>query len=492
MHRSAALGFALLCACSFPGPPTLLPPPFGPDPAKPEAARLFFPSGLAIDPTATWVIVANSNADRQYDFGAMYTLRASVLQGYFTNGPGTIAFGEDPTLLAGTAMMGNFAGPLVLAGGKPADPVNNTPAIPLTAYTASRDTNLLNSIALDPSTGALSCRTGIGTVAGNEDCHAGSIDLERTASVEGPFAIVAASIQPPPTPAFPFAGPVDSILVTSLVPGIDDTQSGVLLTSAHLAALPQFDPSQLLYTATVTNRLVGAGVGSGSMVFDDRARELILAGCYVRFGSASAGGEPSTLKCGTLGNTSSVRFIPVDAGSTAVARIYDLSSQLHAQDMPGLALGDVDPVTGLRTLYSTLRTPDGIAKIGISSDPAFAPIVLSVLTTSSQPSQLLRLIRPPGNTGHDLLAVTAVATFETSTTAGKLLVYDAVLNRIVAQVEGLGDTPYAIAQFPPAPTDMSAKLVVTMFGSCRLSLIEVPFDNPGNASLRANVGSCPP
>ncbi|HYZ90596.1 MAG TPA: hypothetical protein VE620_14970, partial [Myxococcales bacterium] len=376
MHRSAALCFALLSACSFPGPPTLLPPPFGPDPAHPEAARFFFPSGIAIDPASQWVVVANANADRQFDAGAMYSLRASVLQGFFTTGPGTIAFDFDPSLLAGKAMMGNFAGPLVLAGAGDATSPN-----PLTAYTASRDTNRLNAIALDPTTGALSCRTATGVDAANEDCRAGIIDLGRTADVEGPFAIIAASIQPP---GLSSAG-VDAILVTSLVPKIEDVQSGVLLTSAHLAALPQSNPSQLLYSATVTDRLVGGGVGSGSMVFDDRNREAILGGCYVRFGSASAGGEQSTLKCGTLGNTSSLRFVPVDAGDTAASRIYDLSAQLHAQDMPGLALGDVDPVTGLRMLYAALRGPDGIARIGLSSDPAFGPIVLSVLATSSQP-----------------------------------------------------------------------------------------------------------
>src|SRR6266511_5271745 len=52
MPRVAALCASLLCACSFPGAPTLLPPPFGPDPARPEPARLFFPTGIAIDPTS--------------------------------------------------------------------------------------------------------------------------------------------------------------------------------------------------------------------------------------------------------------------------------------------------------------------------------------------------------------------------------------------------------------------------------------------------------
>ena len=58
-------------------------------------------------------------------------------------------------------------------------------------------------------------------------------------------------------------------------------------------------------------------------------------------------------------------------------------------------------------------------------------------------------------------------------------------------LEGLGDAPYAIAQFTPSVGDTSAHLAVTMFGSCRISLVDVPYDNPSNASLRANLGSCP-
>src|SRR3954465_9031231 len=87
MHRVAALCASLLCACSFPAPPTLLPPPFGPDTAHPETARFFFPTGIAIDPSSSWVVVANSNADRLYDAGAMYSLRAADLLQNFQRGP---------------------------------------------------------------------------------------------------------------------------------------------------------------------------------------------------------------------------------------------------------------------------------------------------------------------------------------------------------------------------------------------------------------------
>jgi hypothetical protein len=470
MSRIAALCASLLCACSFPAPPTLLPPPFGPDPARPEPARFFFPTGIAIDPSSSWVVVTNSNADRLYDAGAMYSLRAADL---FP--PGTAAGDTVPfpvSALAGTVITGNHTGPLVLAGG--------------TAYTGSRDTNRLNAVKLDPATGALSC-TGSPGSSGSEDCRAGSIDLNNVAQVEGPFGIATGRIRPPGA-----ADDVEAVMVTALVPHIDDVQSGSLFFSSHLAAL-RADSTQFLFSATVTNRLDGSGgVGAGPMVFDDRTREAILSGCFTRFGSASAGGEPSTLKCGFIaGGANLLRFVPMDAGKSASARLYDLGPQIHSTDTTGLALGDTDVATGLRRLYLTTRAPDTVVRVALPAHPAFAPVVEMVATISSQPSQILRLERPTGTTGPDLLAITGVGTYETSTKAGKLILFDGMLGRVVGQVDGIGDTPFAIAQFKPVSGAASARLAVTLFGGCGISLIDVPYDRPGGATVLATIGSCP-
>ncbi|HEX9574204.1 MAG TPA: hypothetical protein VF994_08915 [Myxococcales bacterium] len=474
MTRAAALCASLLCACSFPGPPTLLPPPFGPDPDRPEPARFFFPTGIAID--ASWVVVTNSNADRLYDAGAMYSLRAADLAQYFPPNPPRSTDSFPDSALAGKVIIGNYSGPLVLAGG--------------TAYTGSRDTNRLNAVTLDPATGSLACRGSAG-----DDCRGASIDLKNAlddlknpAEIEGPFGIAAGKFRPPG-----FPGDIDAVLVNSLVPHIDEIQSGIVLSSSRLVALDQADPTHILFTSTVTDRSNGSGFGGGPIVFDDAAREVIVAGCYTRFGAASAGGEASTLKCGTLaGGSNLLRFVPVEAGSSAKTRIYDLGSQVHSSDTTGLALGDVDPASGLRRLYMTTRFADTLVRIGLPADPAFVPVVEAIVPISSQPSQILRLQRPGSTSGPDLLAITAVATYEASTTAGKLVLMDGMLGRVVGQVDRLGDTPFAIAQFPPKVTDTSARLAITLFGGCSVALVDVPYDRPGDASLRAKLGSCPP
>jgi outer membrane receptor protein involved in Fe transport len=140
----------------------------------------------------------------------------------------------------------------------------------------------------------------------------------------------------------------------------------------------------------------------------------------------------------------------------------------------------------------TTRLADTVVRIGLPADPAFVPVVETIIPISSQPSQILRLQRPPSTGGPDLLAVTAVATYQTSTTAGKLVLIDGMLGRVVGQVDRLGDTPFAIAQFPPRAGEKSARLAITLFGGCSVALVDVPYDRPGDASLRANLGSCPP
>lgn len=486
--RATLICGILLCACSNNAPPFFAPPPFGPDPDRPEAARFFFPTGIVVaseppagggDPVATWVLVSNSNADRQYDAGALYSFRAADLLQYFQPGPpaGIVPFPN--ASLVGKVITGNFTGPMILAGG--------------TAYTGSRDTNRVNALSLDKTTGELRCH-GIPGI----DCRGDSIDLKNAAQLEGPFGIVAAPFRKPGA-----TQDVPAVLVTSLIPFLDDIQSGVILSRSRLVGLDQADPTQILFAATVTDRQTG-GFAGGPMVYDDRAREAIIAGCYSRYTAASAGGEASTIKCGALASGQNLlRFVPVDAGSAARARIYDLGTQVHSVDSTGLALGAIDPVTGLRHLYMTTRLSDGVVRIGIPADPAFVPVVEAVVPTSSQPSQVVRLQRPTGSTGPDLLAVTALATYETSTRAGKLLVVDGMLGRVVGQVElhpepknatdppDLGDSPFGIAQFPPAAGDPSARLAITMFGSCSVALVDVPYDDPSRSSLRASLGSCP-
>jgi len=60
---------------------------------------------------------------------------------------------------------------------------------------------------------------------------------------------------------------------------------------------------------------------------------------------------------------------------------------------------------------------------------------------------------------------------------------------VAAALDRLGDTPFTL-KLLPSPSG-SARLVASVFGDCRLSLIEVPLDQPWNAALRGRAGKCP-
>src|SRR5258708_11288243 len=125
---------ALSCSNSI---PDVRPPPFGPDPQQPQAARFFFPTGWGTAPAGN-LLVVNGNFDHAFEGGTMLSVRSDYLTqflGYYDssrplpdpvtcvpdfNNPG------DPCpkpvsnaqlvaarAFAGAAMIGSYGGPPV-------------------------------------------------------------------------------------------------------------------------------------------------------------------------------------------------------------------------------------------------------------------------------------------------------------------------------------------------------------------------------------------
>jgi hypothetical protein len=455
-------------ACST-TPPELLPPPFGPDISAPKPARLFWPTGIAIHPNGQHLLVANANFDHAFAGGAIYSLDVPALLAQ----RGVVPFSPSFLRTGGAAMVGNYLGPLVL------DPAG------VAAYSGSRDTNRLNAVSLDPATGELGCRTGATSRTG-PDCRAGVLDLGRLVNLEGPYGIAFGSATP-----IGAAAPVPSIFVSPLIPHLDSLSNGVAQLSSPVAVLNASDPSQLYFSALATDPFNGSGIGAGPIVFDDVRHELILGGCYIRFPAATQGGQLTSGKCFAGSGSNLLRFLEVDAGAAGFSRIYDLGADLRSNETVSLQLAPIDPVTGNRTLYAALRNPDLVAEIVVPSDPALSPSVLRTTPVGPFPSQIHRLDRPPGSPGPDLLAVTSGTLTIGNTTPAIVAIFDPTQGRVVGQVERLGDTPFAMAQLPPTAGDTSAKLFVTVFASCRIAVVDVPYDRPWEVSVQALVGSCP-
>jgi hypothetical protein len=475
MKKTALAVAALLAACNT-NPPQLLPPPFGPEGVQPT--RLFFPTGLASAADGT-LAVANGNFNHLYDCGTMVTIQRTYIDGLFrqtldcdvdTNIRPAACVQQNSQIQFGDArLIGNYAGPISLNQQGTA------------AYTGSRDSGILNGVQLGPNPGELHCLPDAGDDAKN-DCRAGVINL-ASARVDGPYAIVPGTTILPGTTA---ADAQDVLFVSSIIPHIDSVVSSTIFTTAYLAALNRNDPSQLLFTLVVgTTLLPDGGNAPGPMVFDAVRRRLYLMGCYTRTTAGFGGGEPGTVFCGNNG-INLLRIIGVDAKDAAGSPVeIDLHGDVHSTNVVQLALGDPDPATQApTTLWATMRAPDTLVRIELPTSPAVAPRVRKVVPLAVSPADMVRITRAGGA---DLLAIVAEK-------ANSVTIFDTGTDQVVAEVGRLGDSPFMIQQIP-CPGDAifsgSACLATSVFGECRVALIEVPLSQPQLSHLRGLVGKCP-
>ena len=468
MKKSAIVAAAMLLGCNT-NPPELLPPPFGPN--GPQPTRLFFPTGLAKAGGGV-LLVTNGNFNHAFEAGTVVGIQRAYLDSLFDLDLDCAVATPDPRCnpqipqdqFSGAVMIGNYAGPLVLNLGKTA------------AYTGSRDTGRLNGVRVDPG-GVLGCLPNSGDDA-RRDCRIGVIDLTAS-GIEGPYAIVAGDTRMPGA-----ASAQDAIFVASIIPHIDAISGGVIATSSTVAALSMQDPSQLLFTMSAGSFFVGGGYGVGPMVFDQARRQLYASGCYQR-SSSFGSGEPGTGLC--LGITTNyLRILDVDVGNAEQPFFVNLRGDVLSTFTTQLLLDVPDPPATLpgppSTLWATMRSPDSLVIIDLPPQPSVAPRVREVVPLPISPSDMVRIDRgaaPP------LLAIVAER-------LGAVSIFDTGTDDVVAQVERLGDSPFNIQSIDcPASKPGSACLAVSVFGACRVALIEVPKDTPSKTALRALAGSCP-
>jgi hypothetical protein len=511
-RRAAALpglpsaGGALLCAaalaCNNPTP-DLRPPPFGPDTSHPQAARLFFPSGMNVYAPTGHLLVVNGNFDHAFDGGTIVSFDpAKDFQPYFSyydsSGalPATQLVPVITPLIRGVAMVGNYGGPLVIY----ADPGGGR----VRAFTASRDGNAVDAVQLDPATGALSCKGGGPT---DIDCRSGVFDTfnavcpaglcppgANNLSLEGPFGLAIGDAALPGSTT-----PGNVLFVSALIPHIDAILNSTLYTRSQFAAV-SLDAAvpTLFYAANASSETVANGIGAGPIVFDKARRRLILGGCYTRSASAS-GSALSSFKCNSTANL--LRFVSVDEGPDANVQVVDLAALIRSYETTGLALGAVDPNDPNlvpRRLYAALRNPDLLVEMDLPADPTQLVTILRATALPVAPAGLAVLPRPPTGSGTpappDLIAVAAEA-------SGNVTIYDTGSGQVVANLEGLGKQPYTLTVLQPQPADTAAAganpadprahLAATVFDGCAIALIDVPYQRPWKSSLRAILGSCP-
>ena len=472
MRTALALLACAVLGCNT-SAPVLLPPPFGPT-AGPTPYRLYFPTGLAVTRDQSLLLVANGDFDHAFDVSTLVAIDTGYLGTLFDQqldcgralygAPAKtgcdIDLGQNQQAFLAAAMVGNYAGPLALY-----EPATG----PATAFLAARDTNLVHAVSVRaPGQPLLSCPNHAGV-----DCRDGVQDVLASATLEGPYAVTLGDVVAPGSTVHQ-----DALFVGELVPHIDMI-GDVTLTHANIAVLDAANPTAPpLFTMTASDFTATAGAGFGPMVFDKVRREIYASGCYTRYPNPSQG-APLSAKCaGATANY--LRELGPDAGANAALRTVTISDQVHSTDTSDLALGDLDPATGAHTIYATVRSPDALLTLEVPADPTREVYVRRITALPIAPAGMLRISRPGVG---DLLLIAA-------TRNGVVDVFDVAQDQVVAQVEKLGDTPFALARLPSPAT--VARAAVSVFGDCRLGLVEVPLDKPWNATLRARVGACPP
>jgi hypothetical protein len=466
MKKSQVLVAALLAACNS-TPPQLLPPPFGPE--APGPTRLFFPTGLA-KTNEGGLLIANGNFNHAYDAGTVVGLSRAFLDGIFrlkldcgqaTRDPACIrAIPQDrPTNLTGVVMIGNYAGPLVLD------------ATGTAAYVGSRDSAMLNGVSVGTG-GTLGCVAGGGQ---GDDCRKGLIDLQPL-GVDGPYTVVAGDTVLPGTSIHQPA-----LFVSSVIPHIESISSGIINSSTAVAVLNMQDPTQVLFTLRAAQPFVAGGHAVGPMVFDPVRRQLYLSGCYARSISFGAGEPGSSLCFGEVNNF--LRILNVDAAGIADPLLIDVHADVLSTITTQLLLSDPDAVTGApTTLWATMTGPDSLVRFELPAQPSVAPRVRQIIPLPVSPADMVRIDR---GAAPALLAVV-------SEKLNAVSIVDTGTHEVVAQAGRLGDSPFMLREIScPSESTGSACLATTVFGDCRVALIEVNKAQPSLTAVRGLVGSCP-
>jgi hypothetical protein len=488
---------ALLLVAACENLPVLLPPGFGGGETPQANSQFFFPTGIAVMPDKT-LLVANGNFSHLFAGGTMISVDADFIHGIFednqshdcgaegvdTGGfPCTRQLSETGAVVSGV-MIGNYAGPIGLDDAADAGTPEAFAATGGgTAYVGSRDSNTVDAIHVDPG-GQLTCLADAGVTP--NDCRQGLINTATATgadgnpvNLDGPYSIVSGD-------ASPLGQPSERVMfVSSLVPHVEDIESGIPITTSEVTVLSQANPGVPLFTMIASGEFIGAnGAGIGPMLYDGTRRRLVLGGCYQRFGGTGAG-EPATSKC-TNTNLNQLRFMGVDGGATVVPSFVNLFGDLESVDLSSMVFADFDPATHEPTsLYATLRNPDVLAKISLPLDQSVAPRLNTFVTLPAVPSDLVLISRA----SQGLADLVAVASERTSA----IVIYDSGVDQVVANVQRVGDSPTSLRLYEMTTNDAGepvARLVTGAFAGCSVAFIEVPLNDPASSQLRGRIGAC--
>lgn len=496
MKRLGALALLWLVGCA---PQTASrPPPLG---------SFYFPSGIwyqrfisSSGSAADYLYVANANYDKRYDSGSLTAVNLSSVPGLPVIG-GTV----------GTAAPAQ----LEKLGPDVAQVFIQSFAGEMAAYVRqTRDRRAVHDCAADPAWRDCPIRLFVPTRAEGDlleivDALGSSMSCLNggTNCIDPAFSLTSMESSSVGKPRAPEPFGVDVRSQAQCSGGTNDPCNGEVLVTHLKAADSPPKTNQFLESYVV--RLVAADPQINTAPPPD--------GSFVSLGFTVTGApSTSSVALGERYAYLSSRYL-TSAGTQifaldrrkldqAAPPLYDALLELTYQTLEarGVAIGNNE-----KRLYVAGRSPDSLVVAAILDSTSDVPAlrVARAIAVPDGPNGVAVIPRQQCGTRVEI-ASPACAAFAgcvprgdlvavASSTAGAVSLYDDDAALMVAQVNGVGSQPYAIAVQPSGscsdPTGSSdrptlARIFVTNFGDARVAVIDVDLARPERATLVAHLG----
>jgi len=430
VQRVALVAAAAFAVSACTPPPLANPPP---------ADRFYWPGGVAHAAGAGegTLYVASTNFDKRYDRGHLTAVALDEVGLPPFGGTGEISELTDLKLGSdGVLEIQSFAGEMV------AWPQDGGTRLFVPSRAEGNPLQYADAVGA-----ALSCP--LAAEGRPQDCYTRAPSLTAAAASK-------TGVPRAPAPLGVTVSADGKVFVTHVQGADSPAGSGLSLRSYLVetsAEAPVIEPSLV----SEGGSFLELGAGSGHAVAAT-PHWLYVTGRYV----SANGGELVRL---------------VDRLHPGVIRSAGLEGAFHALEARGLFVTDAGGAADRRRLFVAGRSPDVLLEAEVSGADSEAP-VLSVMRVVALPSQPNAVRALPRAGGAPLLAIAC-------TGAGKLVLYDAEVEAVVAQVS-VGQQPFDVAV---AAHGKGARLYVSNFGDGRVAVVDVPdLATPGEARLVAHLG----
>jgi hypothetical protein len=430
-------------------------------PQPPPTDRFVYPSGIVhrqVDGSPNGALyVASANFDKCFDTGAVLAVDLDALGlpdiGAPVGPDGPVEIPDLKISAESTLQIDSFAGPMALS-----QPPGGTPRLFIPTRAES---DYLHAVDITGKTTLVCSNTS------ERNCIPGALSLTQG---------IAGSANDLPRAPAPLGVTVDytatgpEVWVTH-VEAADSPERSAKNFQTYVVHIPDAEATPLSVNADNFIPLGTGGLAVGG------AHSTAIGERYVYVsGRSFVEGQntvPATFLLRLIDRTDPGRILDTD-----LSAVYQT---LEARNIERVRLDDAKDTD---RLYILARAPDTLLVVDVENASAARP-QLRVTNAVQLPDGASDLqLLPRGTPGNELVAVTCTAT---SRRLGVVILYDAKLGQVAAQVGDVGRQPFGLAVDQRATGQ--ARLFVTNFSDGNVAVIDIPsIDRPQEARLVAYLG----